>query len=61
MAFETYEGSIVMGAGFTPASEGYALMQTSDIQATEDGKRLDAYLQELKDTLGEIDDLLDEI
>ena len=52
MAFENYKGSIKLGAGLTPASEGYPLMQTSDIQATEDGTRLDEYLKDLKDETG---------
>jgi hypothetical protein len=48
MAFENYKGSIKLGAGLTPAAEGYPLMQTSDIQAAEDGTRLDEYLKNLE-------------
>lgn len=44
MAFENYKGSIKLGAGLTPAAEGFPLMQTSDIQAAEDGTRLDECL-----------------
>lgn len=50
MAFENYKGSIKLGAGLTPAAEGFPLMQTSDIQAAEDGTRLDAFLRNLQDS-----------
>ena len=47
MGFENYKGSIKMGAGMTPASEGYPLMQSCDIQVDEDGTRLDKKLATL--------------
>lgn len=47
MSFEDYKGSIKLGAGLTPSGEGYPLMQTSDIQAEEGGKRLDVVLLEI--------------
>lgn len=51
MSFKDYDGSITLGAGLTPMGEGYPLMQTSDIQAEEGGKRLDALLIEILDKL----------
>ena len=48
MGFEKYRGGIELGAGLSPASEGYPLMQTCDIQADADGTRLDEYLANLK-------------
>ena len=47
MGFDDYKGSIRMGAGMKPEADGYPLMQTCDIQAGPDGKRLDVLLAEL--------------
>ena len=51
MSFEDYKGSINLGAGLKPSGEGYPLMQTSDIQAEEGGKRLDKLLDEYADRI----------
>ena len=47
MGFDSYKGSIELGAGLTPSGTGYPLMQSCDIQVDEAGKRLDALLEEL--------------
>lgn len=48
MGFKNYTGSMKFGSGLIPKSEGYPLMQTCDIQADEEGTRLDVYLANLK-------------
>ena len=45
MAFESYKGSIKLGAGLTPASEGYPLVQACDVQVKEDGTNLEEYIK----------------
>ena len=40
MGFENYKGSIKLGAGLTPAADGYPLMQSCDIQVDEQGTTL---------------------
>lgn len=47
MGFESYKGTARLGAGLVPASEGYPLMQSCDIQVAEDGTRLDAFLNRI--------------
>lgn len=47
MGFNSYKGGFRMGAGFTPSGSGYPLMQSCDIQVSEDGKRLDTLLAEM--------------
>lgn len=44
MGFKSYSGTARLGAGLIPASEGYPLMQSCDIQVDEEGTRLDAFL-----------------
>lgn len=47
MAFENYKGSIELGAGLTPAGEGYPLVQACDVQVKADGTNLEDYVGEL--------------
>lgn len=55
MSFSSYNGSIKLGAGLTPAGTGYPLMQSCDIQVDEEGKRLDEELEELRTSGGSVD------
>ena len=53
MSFNTYRGGLYVGAGFKPDGDsGFPLMETCDIQATADGKRLDEVLEELRKNAG---------
>ena len=45
-----YKGTIYLSGGLRAYNESYPLMQASDIQATEDGKRLDVVLEEKLDS-----------
>lgn len=52
MGFESYKGSLRLGAGLKPDGDGgFALMESCDIQVSEDGKMLDAALEEIYKTL----------
>lgn len=52
MGFKSYRGGLLMGAGFNPDGDGgFALMESCDIQVSEDGKRLDAALDEINEAL----------
>jgi hypothetical protein len=46
MGFNSYKGSIKLGAGLTPAADGYPLMQSCDIQVDENGKTLAEFINE---------------
>lgn len=46
MGFDSYKGSIKLGAGLTPSGAGYPLMQSCDIQVDEEGKTLQEYIEE---------------
>ena len=49
MGFNDFRGGFRVGAGFKPdGNSGFPLMETCDIQAGENGKRLDVVLTELK-------------
>ena len=47
MGFNEYKGSIKLGAGLTPAGDGYPLIQTCDILAGDNDLRLDEFLKNL--------------
>lgn len=47
MSFESYNGSIKLAAGLTPAGSGYPLMQSCDIQVDKNGNRLDTMLKQI--------------
>lgn len=50
MGFKNYRGGLLAGAGFERASsEDFPLMQSCDIQADEEGRRLDVVLDELRE------------
>ena len=51
MGFNSYRGTLKLGAGLTPSGSGYPLMQSCDIQVDESGKRLDTLLSELSTAL----------
>lgn len=59
MRFESYKGSIKLGAGLTPASEGFPLMQSCDIQIDENGKTLAEYIENGIDSIEGLQDALD--
>ena len=46
MGFDSYKGSIKLGAGLTPSGAGYPLVQSCDIQVDEEGKTLAEYIAE---------------
>lgn len=52
MAFDSYKGSIKLGAGLTPAADGYPLMQACDIQVKEDGTTLEEYIAKAEENGG---------
>lgn len=53
MGFSSFRGGFKVGAGFKPDGDsGFPLMESCDIQVTEDGIRLDEYLKTLGDTGG---------
>ena len=45
MSFNSYKGSIKLGAGLTPAADGYPLIQACDVQVKEDGTTLEEYIE----------------
>lgn len=63
MSFKSYRGGLYVGAGLKPDGDGvFPLMESCDIQVSEDGKRLDAALSEINTALvgGELDEELTE-
>ena len=48
MGFGSYRGGFKVGAGFKPDGDsGFPLIESCDIQVTEEGMRLDEYLANL--------------